>query len=106
MSIGLSTTLSGISAANERLRASASGATTAAAKSNSADARQLQAQAEAGNAQADAARARVLQQVPAAGQAAEADLSTRKQETYAFVANLRVLQSQLDSSGALLNIKA
>jgi len=106
MSIGLSTTLSGISATNERLRASASSATTAAAKSSSADAQQLQAQARADNAQADAARARILQQVPAASQSAEADLSTRKQDTYAFVANLRVLQSQLDSSGALLNIKA
>jgi len=106
MTIGLSTTLSGISAANERLRASASSATTAAAKASSSDAKQLQAQAQADNAQADAARARVLQQVPAAGQSAEADLSTRRQDTYAFVANLRVLQSQLDTSGALLNIKA
>ncbi|MBB4844008.1 flagellar hook-basal body complex protein FliE [Paucibacter oligotrophus] len=106
MSIGLSTTLSGISAANERLRASASGASSAAAKASSAEARQLQAQAQAENSQADAARARVLQQVPAASQSAEADLSSRKQDTYAFVANLRVLQSQLDSSGALLNIKA
>lgn len=99
MSIGLSTALSGISVANERLRASAHNI----ANSNTADFRRQQVEAqtlEGGGVQGR------LQQVAATGHAAEADLITQKSATYAFVANLRVLQTQLHASGTLLDIHA
>lgn len=103
MSIGMSTALAGISSVNERLRASAQGAAAASASATSADNKRQQLQAEV--AQADAARAKLLQ-TAAVGQSNGADGSTRKADTYAFVANLRMLQTQLDASGTMLNIKA
>ncbi|MCV2364016.1 flagellar basal body rod protein [Paucibacter sp. DJ1R-11] len=97
MSIGLSTALSGISAANERLRASAQNTVS----NGAADFRRQQLQAQ----QSDQSSTQ-LRQVPATGQSAEADLATQKSATYAFVANLRVLQTQLRASGTMLDIHA
>ncbi len=102
MSIGLSTALSGISAANERLRASAQSTVSNA----SADFRRQQLQAQQADAQQAQQGNQALRQVPAAGQSAEADLITQKSATYAFVANLRVLQTQLRASGTMLDIHA
>ncbi|MDC8786888.1 hypothetical protein [Roseateles koreensis] len=103
MTIGLSTAYAGVSSANERLRASAQGAAAASASASSADTQRQQLQAQV--SQADAARAKLLQ-TAAVGQTNEPVDASRKADTYAFVANLRVLQTQLDASGVMLNIKA
>lgn len=99
MSIGLSTALSGISVANERLRASAGNI----ANMQTTDFRRQEVQVQtlaAGGVKAE------VRQVAAAGNAVEADLLTQKSATYAFVANLRVLQTQIQASGTLLDIHA
>lgn len=99
MSIGLSTALSGISVANERLRASAGNI----ANLQTTDFRRQQVEAQTlatGGVKAE------VRQVEAAGHAVEADLLTQKSATYAFVANLRVLQTQIQASGTLLDIHA
>jgi flagellar hook-associated protein FlgK len=99
MSIGLSTALSGISVANERLRASAHNV----ANSSVSDFRRQQVEAQTLDSGGVKGQ---LRQVNAVGNAAEADMATQKTATYAFVANLRVLQTQLQASGTLLDIHA
>ena len=90
MNVPLSTALSGISAANERLRASAANVANLAA----------------------GAQGRVTPAPTAAerepAQAVNPAVETVEQQSaaYAFVANLRVLQTQLNTTGALLDIKA
>lgn len=99
MSISLSTALSGMSVAQERLRASASNV----AASGTGDLRRLQVEAqtlEGGGVKAQ------LRQVPASGQVPEQDLINQHGATYTFVANLRVLQTQVRAEGALLDIQA
>jgi flagellar hook protein FlgE len=99
MSIGLSTALSGISVANERLRASAGNI----ANMQTTDFRRQEVQTqtlESGGVKGQ------LRKVEAVGNAVEADLMTQKSATYAFVANLRVLQTQIQASGTLLDIHA
>ena len=109
MSIGLSTALSGVAAANERWRAADSQSSTTAA-----DGRRLQARApERGSALSrpesadDAAAARRARETESSDALPTADAVVKqKSATYAFVANLRVLESQLNTSGALLDIQA
>lgn len=97
-SISLSTALSGISAANERLRASASNVAGLA----SASPRRLQvelASLEGGGVQAGT-------RVVARPTEPVRELVEQRSATYAFVANMKVLQTQLRPEGALLDIKA
>ena len=109
MSIGLSTALSGVAAANERRRASNSQASTTAA-----DSRRLQARtAERGSTQEPsglkgAAVSQARQHQTESGDDANPAAAAvhQKSATYAFVANLRVLESQMSASGALLDIQA
>jgi flagellar hook-associated protein FlgK len=97
MSISLSTALSGLSAANERLRASAHN--TANLSTEGFRRERVEAQTTAsGGVQTDTTR------VPAPGTDLAAEVVERKSATYAFVANLRVLQTQMRAEGALLDI--
>ncbi len=111
MSIGLSTALSGAAAASERWRAADSQSNTTAG-----DGRRLQARAtapgstplqpESANDAAAASRTR-QRETEASGAMPTADAVVKqKSATYAFVANLRVLESQMNTSGALLDIQA
>lgn len=90
MNVPLSTALSGISAANERLRASAANIANLAASN------QNRPSAEPTNV--DRAPAR---EINPANEVVE-----QQSAAYAFVANLKVLQTQLNTTGALLDIKA
>lgn len=102
MSIGLSTALSGISVANERLRAAASNLGNLANGATGDDRRLL---VEAQTLEPGGVRAQ-LRQATAAGRSAEAELTTQRSATYAFVANLRALQTQVQASGSLLDVHA
>lgn len=86
-SISLSTALSGVSAANERLRA-ASSAVTASIRAD---------------ASAERATAAVQHAPPVEPATAMVE---QQSATYAFVANLRVLQTQLRAEGVMLDIHA
>jgi len=86
-SISLSTALSGLAAANERLRAFSSAATASI-------------RAESSTAPDRAAEHQALPVEPARA------LVEKQSATYAFVANLRVLQTQLRAEGAMLDIHA
>lgn len=90
MNVALSTALSGISAANERLRASASNI------ANLATSNQSRPSVEPTNA--DKAPER---EINPANEVVE-----QQSAAYAFVANLKVLQTQINTTGALLDIKA
>jgi flagellar basal body rod protein FlgC len=90
MNVALSTALSGISSANERLRASASNVANLAASNES------RPSVEPTNV--DKAPEREIN--PAN------DVVEQQSAAYAFVANLKVLQTQLNTTGALLDIKA
>ena len=91
-SINLSTALSGISAANERLRASSSASPSRSAPlKTSADAAAIK---EAAAAQ----RNPPVEQAPV--------VVEQQSATYAFVANLRVLQTQLRGEGVMLDVHA
>lgn len=90
MNVTMSTALSGISAANERLRASASNV------ANLATSNQARPSVEPTNV--DKAPAR---EINPANEVVE-----QQSAAYAFVANLRVLQTQINTTGALLDIKA
>lgn len=92
MSISLSTALSGVSAANERLRASSSAAPSASAP--------LETRDDATAIQCAAA----AQRIPAVEEAKV--IVEQQSATYAFVANLRVLQTQLRGEGVMLDIHA
>lgn len=102
MAISLSTALSGMSAAQERLRASAHNV----ANLNTANFRpervELASQPEGGVV---AQTQRVQQAQMTAEVSAERELVEQRSATYSFVANLRVLQTQLQASGTLLDIK-
>ncbi len=89
-SVPLSTTLSGISAANERLRASAANIANLAASN------QGRASIEPNN----------VDKVPEREINPANEIVEQQSAAYAFVANLTVLQTQLNTTGALLDIKA
>ena len=82
--VSLSTALSGMSAANERLRASANNIANVATPGYH--------------------RERIEAETAADGNGVTTDLVEQKSATYAYVANLRVLQTQLRAEGALLDI--
>lgn len=90
MNVPLSTALSGISAANERLRASAANI------ANLATSNQSRPSAEPTNVDKQPQR-----EINPANEIVE-----QQSAAYAFVANLKVLQTQLNTTGALLDIKA
>ncbi|MFG6439658.1 flagellar basal body rod protein [Roseateles sp. LKC17W] len=90
MNVPLSTALSGISSANERLRASAANI------ANLASSNQSRPGVEPTNV--DKAPER---EINPANEVVE-----QQSAAYAFVANLKVLQTQLNTTGALLDIKA
>ncbi|MCH7345908.1 flagellar basal body rod protein [Pelomonas sp. CA6] len=98
MSISLSTALSGLSAANERMRASAQKMADVATEG----ARREPTQDPSASQDAQPAR----QRVPAPGTDLETQLIEQRSATYAYVANLRVLQTQVRAEGALLDIQA
>lgn len=90
MSTAISTALSGMSAANERLRASASTIANLAASNVGRASTEPQGANKRPDLEINPATAVVEQQSAA----------------YAFVANLKVLQTQINTTGALLDIKA
>lgn len=90
MNVTLSTSLSGISAANERLRASAANI------ANLAAANQARSTPEPASVDKQPQR-----EINPANEVVE-----QQSAAYAFVANLKVLQTQLNTTGALLDIKA
>jgi hypothetical protein len=90
MNTALSTALSGISAANERLRASASNI------ANLATSNQSRPSVEPTN----------VDKVPEREINPANEVVEQQSAAYAFVANLKVLQTQINTTGALLDIKA
>ncbi len=90
MNIDLSTPLAGISAANERLRASASAIANLATSNLGRASSEPKSVDKRPEAEVNPATAIVEQQSAA----------------YAYVANLKVLQTQLNTVGVLLDIKA
>jgi len=90
MNVALSTALSGMSSANERLRASASNIANLASSS--------QARPSVEPTNVDKAPER---EINPANEVVE-----QQSAAYAFVANMKVLQTQLNTTGALLDIKA
>ncbi len=98
MTADLSTALSGISAANERLRASASNI------ANLADANQKRAQVNLSSVAGGGVQAETVmtdQTIQPNNEVVE-----QQSATYAYVANLKVLQTQLRAEGTVLDIKA
>lgn len=91
--VPLSTALSGISAANERLRASAANIANIA---NLAASNQNRPSTELTN----------VDKVPQREINPANEVVEQQSAAYAFVANLKVLQTQLNTTGALLDIKA
>jgi flagellar basal body rod protein FlgC len=90
MNVALSTAMSGISAANERLRASASNI----------------ANMSASNQARESVEPTNVDRVPEREINPANEIVEQQSAAYAFVANLKVLQTQLNTTGALLDIKA
>jgi flagellar basal body rod protein FlgC len=90
MNVAMSTALSGISAANERLRASASNI------ANLATSNQARLSVEPTN----------VDKVPEREINPATEVVEQQSAAYAFIANLKVLQTQINTTGALLDIKA
>ncbi|RZJ00353.1 MAG: flagellar hook protein FlgE [Rubrivivax sp.] len=90
MNFSLSTALSGISSANERLRASAANI------ANLASSNQARPSVEPNN----------VDKVPEREVNPANEIVEQQSAAYSFVANLKVLQTQLNTTGALLDIKA
>jgi flagellar basal body rod protein FlgC len=90
MNVPLTTALSGLSAANERLRASASNIANLASSSLARPSSEPRSVDKRPEAEVNPATALVEQ----------------KSAAYAYVANLKVLQTQLNTTGVLLDIKA
>lgn len=93
----ISTALSGISAANERMRASAYNV----ANSNTAEFRRERVEAQTA---ADGGVSTRVTKLPQPGADLTADVVEQKSATYAYVANLRVLQTQIRAEGVMLDI--
>jgi flagellar basal body rod protein FlgC len=90
MNVTLSTALTGISSANERLRASASNIANLAA----------------GNQSRPSVEPTNVDKAPAREINPANEVVEQQSAAYAFVANMKVLQTQLNTTGALLDIKA
>jgi flagellar basal body rod protein FlgB len=98
-SISLSTALSGISAANERLRASAHNVANLQTPGFKPE-RVEQSERPEGGVKTQTLRGQENQV------SAEREIVEQRSATYSYVANLRVLQTQMRAEGALLDIKA
>lgn len=90
MNVALSSALSGISAANERLRASATNIANLASS----------------NLTRPSVEPKGVDRVPTREVNLVNEVVEQRSATYAYVANLRVLQTQLNTTGSLLDIKA
>ncbi len=99
MSLDLSTPLSGLSAANERLRASAGNIARLSTGNNTQRAQVDQTELAGGGVSTNTRQTN--RPVVAANEVVE-----QQSATYSFVANLRVLQTQVRAEGALLDIHA
>ncbi|MET0519367.1 MAG: flagellar basal body rod protein [Burkholderiaceae bacterium] len=99
-SISLSTALSGISAANERLRASAHNTANLGTENFRREQVEMSTTANNGGVQTTTTRAAQTGVDPAT------EMVEQRSATYAFVANLRVLQTQVRAEGTLLDIHA
>lgn len=99
MAVSMSTALSGLSAAQERLRASAHNTANLQTQDFRPE-RVVLATSESGGVQAEVERGREAQV------SAERELVEQRSATYTYVANLRVLETQLRAQGSLLDIKA
>lgn len=98
--ISMSTALTGIGAAQERLRASAQNVANLSTPGYRREAVSLATLPnEAG---VKVSRTQEAQ----AGVSAERELVEQRSATYSYVANLRVLQTQINTTGALLDIQA
>ncbi len=98
MAVSLSTALSGLSAAQERLRASAHNAANLQTRDFRPEQVELSSLPE-GGVQAQVQRSQQTQV------SAERELVEQRSATYTYVANLRVLQTQIRAEGSLLDIK-
>lgn len=96
--VSLSTALSGMAAANERLRASANNIANVATPGYHRERIEAETAAD-GNGVTTR-----VEKLPTPGEDLATDLVEQKSATYAYVANLRVLQTQLRAEGALLDI--
>ncbi len=90
MNASLSTALSGISAADERLRASAANIANLAA----------------GNQSRPSPEPTNVDKVPEREINPANEIVEQQSAAYAFIANVKVLQTQMNTTGALLDIKA
>ena len=97
--VSLSTALSGISAANEEMRASANNIANLDTQGYKPETVNLNTVAGGGVG----ATTRTADK-PGVSEATE--MVQQKSATYAFVANTKVLQTQMHTAGALLDIKA
>ncbi|SEL67159.1 hypothetical protein SAMN05216359_11394 [Roseateles sp. YR242] len=93
----VSTVLSGISAANERLRASANNI----ANLNTEDYRRERVEAQT---REDGGVRTTVTKLPEPGADLAADVVDQEASAYTFIANLKVLQTQVRAEGALLDI--
>lgn len=100
MAISLSTALSGISAAQERLRASAHNVANLQTPGFRPE------RVEASSLPDEAGVSTQTLRSQSAEVSAERELVEQRSATYSFVANLRVLQTQIRAEGTLLDIKA
>ncbi|MBV8380581.1 MAG: hypothetical protein JO369_07470 [Paucibacter sp.] len=98
MTVDISTTLSGISAANERLRAAASNI------ASMADANQTRTQANLSTVQGGGVRADLVQTKEPIRPANE--IVDQQAATYDYVANLKMLKTEVRAEGAILDIHA
>lgn len=90
MNVAMSTALTGISAANERLRASSANIANLAASN----------QSRPGTEPTN------VDKVPQREINPANEIVEQQSAAYAYVANLKVLQTQINTTGALLDIKA
>ncbi|MFT7723865.1 MAG: hypothetical protein QM788_13720 [Roseateles sp.] len=93
MNVPLSTALSGISSASERLRASAASIAHLAAGGSAATARR-------------GAEPTTVDKLPEREVNPVREVVEQRSAAYAFIANVKVLQTHLNTTGALLDIKA
>ncbi|ALV07239.1 flagellar basal body protein [Roseateles depolymerans] len=94
----LSTVLSGISAANERLRASANNI----ANLNTEGYRRERVEAQTTDS---GGVSTTVTKLPTPGQDLATDVVDQQAAAYTFIANLKVLQTQVRAEGALLDIR-
>lgn len=99
-SISMSTALSGVSAAQERMRASAHNV----ANLSTAGYRREQVALSSLPAESGVQVSRSTATQP--GVSAEREMIEQRSATYSYVANLRVLETQIKTTGALLDIQA